>query len=330
MSWENINFLYLLILIPVIGLGILYRQRKRILKYRRLIKADNVINLSTRKVILKRILFILALVFLLFSAAGPRWGNRWEKIKKPGVDVILLIDTSVSMNARDIEPTRLSAARDKIKFMVYDLKAVRMGLVFFAGTAFMQCPVTFDMDAVKIFLKEAWDNLIPLPGSNIEKALKLAADSFPASETLSKKYIVLITDGEELQGNYRNALKTLKKKNIKVITYGVGTAKGGPIPIQGNGNLKGYKKGPDGNTVVTSLNKDLLEEIAGETGGEFIKYSETTSDITELNRVLKTKADEKTEEDVMKSSEIRYQYPLLVAFLLLLIEFIVSERGELR
>lgn len=328
MRWEYPVFLFVLLLLPLIAVFILIVERRRRLYLRNRVRPEGLILISYTRLVLKRILLMLACVFLLVALAGPRWGRVWQKIIKPGKDLIFVIDTSVSMFARDLKPSRMEVARDKIKLIVESMKGVRAGLIFFAGTAFTQCPVTFDKGALKLFLSEAWDNLIPLPGSNIEEALKLSIDSFPPAKELSERYVVLITDGEELQGNAVKVIDELRKARIKVVSFGLATTEGGPIPLYSNGRLTGYKKDKQGNTVLTRLNAGMLNELAEKTGGVFLRAGKDASDIGKILEIIEKGASRKMEDDVSLGREYRYQYPLFAALLLLLIEFIISERKK--
>jgi len=326
MIWQHKIFLTALIFIPLLFVLFLFTERRKSLYLRRKVRPEGLLAVSDRKITVKRILFIFAAAFLVLALSGPRWGRKWQEVKKPGIDVIMVIDTSASMQAGDIMPSRMSAAKDKVKFLVSNIKNARMGLVFFAGTSFLQCPVTFDRQALNLFLNEAWNNLIPLPGSNIEKALKLAEDSFPPSAGISDKYIVLVTDGEELQGDAQKAVEELEKAGIKVISLGIGTEEGAPIPVYSNGSLQGYKKNASGETVMSCLDPSLLKIIAEKTGGVCVSYTDDMSDVSRVIDIIEKGKQQEKSDKVRIDTEYRYQYPLLAALILLFAEFIISER----
>ncbi|MEA3506644.1 MAG: VWA domain-containing protein [Elusimicrobiota bacterium] len=332
MSWDAPFILILLILLPLAAVAVTFRERNRYLNIRKVIRPEGIFLLSLRRVIIKRILFLLAAGFILVALAGPRWGRKWQKIEKPGRDVVFLIDTSASMLAEDIEPDRLSAAKRKVTFMTENIKAARIGLVFFAGTAFVQCPVTFDIRAVKLFLKEAWDKLIPLPGSDFEKALETAAGAFPGSRRAAGGTIVFVTDGESLQGDAENALKKLKEMNIKVAVLVISTHAGAPIPVYGkDGSLKGYKKDSAGNTVISKPDEKLLRKIVSETGGIYLNAGGGFSDAVKIVSFIDESEKFRREDKAMASSEEqRYQYPLFIAIILIIIEFIIGTRVNLK
>ncbi|MBN2407460.1 MAG: VWA domain-containing protein [Elusimicrobia bacterium] len=327
MTWDRPAYLFILLFIPVLAVLLLLRGRRRRLYLERSVRPAGLIMISWRKTAVKNLLLAAALVFLLAALAGPRWGRVWQEIKKPGKDAVFLIDTSVSMQAADIKPSRMEKAKDKMRFMVENMKGVRAGLVFFAGTAFLQCPVTFDKNALRMFLNEAWDKLIPLPGSNIEEALQTADGAFPPGSG-SARYIVLLTDGEELQGNALKAAEELKKNNTKIIALGIARKDGAPIPVYSNNSLSGYKKDSKGNTVLSRLNRELLEKLASITGGYYAECSNDISDAAKILDIIQKGPENKKEDRLAMKMEHRYQYPLFIAVLFLMLELIVSERKE--
>jgi Ca-activated chloride channel family protein len=326
MTWDRPIYLILLIFTPLMAFIILFAERRRRIALEKVIRADKVINISSRRYVLKILLLTLGTVFLLTALAGPRFGNVWQKLKGTSKDVVLLIDNSVSMLAGDIQPSRMEAAKEKVRFIIENTDSVRFGLAFFAGTAFVHCPVTFDKQALKLFLDEAWDNLIPLPGSNIEKALKVAADAFPPAKEMPYRYILLVTDGEELQGDATKISDELKKQNLKVVSLGLGTEEGEPIPVYQNGALSGYKKDKKGETVISKLNESKLKEISKQTGGLYVKGLNSISDAGRIIDFITKSGAYKMEEQVALGSEHRYQIPLFLAIIIFLFEFIISGR----
>ncbi|MFC2048757.1 VWA domain-containing protein [Elusimicrobiota bacterium] len=326
MSWDRPLYIIIVFFLPLFVLLLLLRERKRKLTLMSSIKEDSLVRISWKMNIFKRLLLSSAVLFLLLTLAGPKWGRVWQKISKPGRDVIFVVDTSISMQSEDIKPTRMSAAKEKIKYIIENISGFRVGIVFFAGTAFLNCPVTFDKNAVKLFLNEAWDNLIPLPGSNIEQALKLASESFPSSKKIARRYVVLITDGEELQGDVNNITQELDSKGISVISFGIGEEEGSPLPIYENSRLVGYKKNSKGEIILSKLNKEMLKKISDDTDGVYIKYRKDITDISRIIDVIQKGKTQKQEDSVIAGKELRYQLFLLIAILLLMLEMVLSER----
>ncbi len=330
MKWENPIVLIFLPVLFFIGLGLFYRALKRIFDFKYMVKVEGIVKYSSTKIILKLILLFLGLIVLIISAAGPRWGIIYEgEVQKPAGDVIIATDISSSMRAEDIAPSRIDAAQKKINFIIQELAQCRIGLIFFAGSAFNHCPVTFDLNAVESFVEDAWDDMVLLPGTNIEEALNLAIESFPTSKHVVQRYIVLITDGEELQGDYKKRIKQLNRENIKVITYGIGTSEGARIPFYENGKITSYKRGPSGDIVVSKLDEELLENLAEKTGGEYIGYSKKLDDITEIAGAVNIQTVDDIKRDSLQNLKLRYQLPLFLALLVLLIDFMVGTRGKL-
>ncbi|MGM0441297.1 MAG: vWA domain-containing protein [Elusimicrobiota bacterium] len=330
MKWENSIFLYLLLLIPFIGLGLLYRELKRLSNFKEMINVEGIVQYSSRKIIIKLFLLIGGIVFLIIAAAGPRWGMKEEKVKRPVQDVIIVTDISSSMGAEDITPSRIKAARNKINFIIDELSRCRLGLIFFGGSAFIHCPVTFDTGAAKSFIKDAWKDVTLLPGTNIEKAISLGIEAFPASKKDARRYILLVTDGEELQGNYERTINSLKKEDVKVITYGIGTTQGARIPFYEDGKLTGFKKDQTGGTVVSRLGENLLAHLAKESGGKYVRYTKNFDDISEISGSVKVRTEEENRIDTLSKFKMRYQLPLLLGIVLLAAGFMMGNRGKLR
>jgi len=325
MRWDNKFILYFLIFLPFIALFIFYFDRKRNLIINKFISVEEIINLSFRKRILKNIIYILGVFFLLISLASPRWGKVWQKQIIKTKQVLFIIDTSKSMMVEDLKPSRIELAKQKVKFLIENLNA-SAGIVFFAGTSFLSCPITFDKEATKMFLNENWENMIGLPGSNIEDAIKTSISSI--NELGGKTYFILITDGEELQGNYQKEISKLKEKNITLISYGFGTEEGGPIPEYSNGNLKDYKKDQKGNVVISKLNIKLLLDLSEKTDGIFVKATEDFSDCARIINFIEKGKEGKMKEKRSFTLEVRYQYFLLIAIILFMLEFMIIERKK--
>ena len=327
MTWDYPLFTFFTLLLPLFGLFMFYRERRKQLRVRELIRADNLIRVSFRKVVVKRILFIMALFFMFLALASPRWGRLWQEVKKEGKSVIFVIDTSLSMLAEDMTPNRLAKAKEKVSFIIENLPGDKVGIVFFAGAAFLQSPVTFDREAVRLYFNEAWESLIPLPGSNIEEALRLSLKSFP--DKGAENVVVLITDGEELQGQAEAAAAELRKENIGVAVIGMGKKAGAPVPVYRGGKLEDYKRDKKGETVISRLDEKLLSAIASETGGVYAEGEDGFSDCSRVISFLEKRGGDKTaKEKAFLNQEHRYQLPLSIALLFLVLEFMTNERKK--
>ncbi len=259
---------WLLLIIPLVVLFI-WMHRQRAARLAKLIASsawETVIPGHTRKSGLRRmVLRMLALLCIGLALTRPQWGSKWEEVKQRGLDIIVVLDTSKSMLTEDIKPNRLKQAQWAVRDFVKQLKGDRIGLVAFAGSSFLQCPVTIDYAAFIMMLDDLYAGIIPRGGTAIEQALKKAADSFDAKSE-ADRVILLITDGEDLEGDPMRMAEQLRKDNIKLFSIGVGTLDGDLIPTS-----EGYVKNPQGQVVKSSLNEGLLEKLARETGGFYVR-----------------------------------------------------------
>ena len=217
---------------------------------------------------LRTICLISTFVFLLFALTRPQWGYQWEEINQEGVDIIVALDVSRSMLAEDIKPNRLERAKRKISDLLGMLRGDRVGLVAFAGTSFVQCPLTLDYSAVRIFLDAIDTDLIPVQGTDIGEALRKSTKAFRTQENKSKA-IILITDGEDQTGQAMKAAEEAKKAGVKIFTIGIGKEIGAPLP---NPNMvSGFLKNENGDVIITKLNESILQKISLMTGGSYVR-----------------------------------------------------------
>lgn len=214
---------------------------------------------------LRTTLRLFALLFTGLALIRPQWGFHLEEVRQRGLDIIVVLDTSKSMLAADIKPNRLQQAKWAVRDFVKQLKGDRIGLVAFAGSSFLQCPVTADYAAFTMMLDDLYAGIIPRGGTAIEQALKNAAGSFD-TESAADRVIILITDGEDHEGDPLRIAEQLRKNGIKLFSIGVGTLEGELVPVQ-----EGYLKNPQGQVVKSSLNEPLLEKLASATGGFYVR-----------------------------------------------------------
>jgi Ca-activated chloride channel family protein len=274
----------------------------------------------------KTILQVVGILLVIFSLAGPRVGSREVTVKRRGIDLIVALDTSASMSAQDIVPSRLGKAKREISAFFDHLDGDRVGLVAFAGDAFLQCPLTLDYGAARMFLEVLDENAVSRPGTNIGAAIRAALAAFPEGDDKFKA-IVLVTDGEDHSGTAETDAQDAARRGIHIYTIGVGSVAGEPIPIATDGNRGGgYKKDRRGEIIMTSLDVESLERIALETGGEF--HRATTGEL-ELERIydsLERLGDREVASRSFTQFEERFQIPLGLGLLLLLIDFALPDR----
>jgi len=288
------------------------------------------LSISQRRQILKVALIIITVIFLIFSLAKPQIGTKLEQVKREGVDILIAIDVSLSMKAEDIKPNRLEKAKHAVGKLIDLLEGDRIGLIAFAGEAFVQCPLTLDYGAAKMFLDIMNTDLIPTPGTAIGKAILLAVKTFEQRER-KHKVLVLITDGEDHAGEPLKIAELAEKEGVIVYTVGIGSVQGVPIPLYNqSGRNTGFKKDRKGEVVTSKLDELTLEKIALQTGG---KYFRATGGESELNKIYEEISKmEKKELASLKFSqyEDRFQYLLIFAIILLIAEAVISERKKVK
>ena len=329
MKFGSLNYLFFLWVIPVMGVFYVYAFRKRdkmlALFCGKELIGELVPDFKKGRRIIKALLILLGIILGIFAMTRPQWGFHWEEIKRVGVDVMVAIDVSESMLAEDVKPNRLERAKREVIDLIEMLEGDRIGLIAFAGTSFVQCPLTLDYGACKMFLDYIDTDLIPVPGTAIAEVIKTSLKSFSKRERKSKA-LILITDGEDHEGEPIDAAKEAKKEGIKIFTIGVGREGGAPIPLKdGSG---GFKKDRKGDMVITHLDEVTLQKIALETGGSYVRS--VTGDM-DLDKIYQEGIKQHVEQKQLKSTrkrrwEERFQWFIFFALLFVSVEFFVSER----
>ncbi len=330
MEFGSPQFLWLFWLVPgvILFYVISFRRKRKVLQAFGSLElmAKLTPTVSRRKPRLKAVLVIVSLSFLLFALARPQYGKKLRMMKRKGVDIIICMDTSKSMLAEDIKPNRLERAKHELSSLIDKLKGDRVGIVAFAGEAFLECPLTLDYGAAKMFLDILDPDIIPIPGTAIGKAIRVALRGFNQKER-KYKVMVLLTDGEDLMSDPIKVAKVAAQEGVRIYTVGIGSPQGAPIPLRDDkGRLLEYKKDRKDQTVMSKLDELTLEKIALLTDG---KYYRSTIMGVELDRIYEDIS--KLEKKELKSRqysqyEDRYQYFLLVAILALMAEGLLSDR----
>ncbi len=279
---------------------------------------------SFTKTTIKFILFFISVVLIILSLASPQIGDRLTEVKQKGIDVFILLDVSKSMKANDIKPNRLDKAKFDIYRLIQKLRGDRIGLIVFSGQAYVQFPLTTDYAAANLFLNAVDDNSVPQQGTAIAEAIKMAVNSFKY-DAKTQKAIIIITDGEDHEGDIDSAIEEVNSKNIKIFTIGLGSPTGSPIPLN---NSNEFKRDKDGNIVITKLNEDLLKEIASKGNGKYFLGATNRDDLESIYSELAN--IQKTEFGMTKvlDYEDKYYYLLIPALIILLIEsFMTSTKS---
>lgn len=323
------EFFYLFAVLPVyLVLFVIYRIRKKKLLQKlgdpSLIEKLSPYSSGLRQNI-RFILFLLGNAAIILAACEPQIGSRLEEVKRKGADIMIALDVSNSMKAQDIQPSRLGRAKQAISRLIDRLEGDRIGIIVFAGEAYVQLPITTDYAAAKLFLNYIDTDIVPTQGTAIGSAIDLAAKSF-GEDNKHNKAIIVITDGENHEDDAMAAAKSAYEKGIIVHTIGMGSENGAPIPVVHNKMQVDYKKDKDGNIIISKLDPVALSSISSEGGGKFIRA--TNSDdglaavIKEINKMEKAEFGSKMITDY----EDRFQYFLGAGLLLLIIEFLISDR----
>jgi len=324
------EYLYLLYLIPIMLLLFWYTQRKskKSLEEFASSKMRNVLMpfYSRMKNFIKFGVFTFSIVLLIFTLANPQIGSKLEDVKQVGIDVYILLDVSNSMRAEDIKPNRLDKAKYEISKLIHRLRGDRIGLIVFAGQAYVQFPLTTDYSAADLFLSAVDNSTVPQQGTAIAPAIGLAMQSFKHDED-TKKAIVIITDGEDHEGNLKEEVEKAADQGVVIYAIGMGSPTGVPIPVYNKyGKQVDYKKDRSGNVVLTKLDEATLEEITQLGNG---KYFRSTNNNDELNLIYKDLSKlEETEYGTTRITdyEDRYYYFLIPALFLLITELFISNK----
>ena len=328
------HFLYLLGLIPVLILFFIYAfrmKRKAMAQFGNMILVQKLTSsVSKKRQIWKTILLILAFLFIILTFARPQLGTKLRTVKREGQDIMIALDVSLSMLAEDIKPNRLEKAKHEIGSLIEKLEGDRVGLIAFAGKAFIQCPLTLDYGAARMFLDVMEPDLIPVPGTAIGEAILKAITSFVEKER-KHKVLILITDGEEHVGKPVEIATAASKEGVVIYCVGIGSSQGVPIPLtDANGNRIGFKKDRNGEVVMTKLDELTLEKIALETGG---KYYRASPGEVELNKIYDDISD--MEKKALASQQFaqyedRFQVLLGFALFILVLEVVLPERRRVK
>ncbi|MBR3583691.1 MAG: VWA domain-containing protein [Kiritimatiellae bacterium] len=330
MNWGAPHILWLLLALPVwlwAAHRLLRARRRRLAAWVDEKNAPFLLPGRNPAAAARRIwLRTLALACLILALARPQWGFHWEEITRRGLDLLVVLDTSRSMTAADIKPSRLQQAKWGIHDLLRALRGDRVGLIPFAGSSLLQCPLTTDYAAFAMTLDDLYCGIIPRGGTAIAQALRTAIDSFP-NDTTADRCILLVTDGEDHEGDPLSLLPELKEKGIRLYAIGIGTLEGEMIPGDASTG-SAYFKDRKGQIVKTTLHEDILQQLATSTGGAYVR---SAAGDTGLERVFRESIDKlkrtEAESRTARINEERFQWPLLLSLLLLLLESLTPDRS---
>ncbi len=326
-AYPNALFL-LLLLLPFLFL-VIYNFRKKKKLLREFIapeaQAATVVRSGREVDFFKSALLLGVFALLILALARPQWGERFESLDIRGLEIVFLLDTSASMNAEDVRPSRLEAARNLVAAVVDALRTDLVSQVNFAGAAYVQCPPTLDYEAFKLLALSSPVSPPEEQGTDFAKAMALGLSLFRSARA-SRKVMILVTDGEDQERRWPEALKPLVRRGITLFAVGVGAAAGAPIPIRDSaGATSGWKKDGQGRIVTSRLDEQTLARIAAAGNGQYYRLSDAAG-IAPLVDILRAYERRQLAQKVRSRKIDRFQIPLLAAVLLLAVEMALSER----
>ncbi|MEK6560007.1 MAG: VWA domain-containing protein [Planctomycetota bacterium] len=333
MNYGNLNYLYLLPAIPLLIIGYILVFRKKIKDLNKFASVELLqkagLSINKKRQWLKAILIIVGVLFLIFTLIEPKWGYHWEEVEKKGIDIVIAVDTSRSMLADDVKPNRLEVAKREIEDLLNVLEGDRVGLVVFAGSAFIYCPLTSDYGAFRLFLNDLNTNIIPLGGTAIAEAIRKGISTFEANSK-NHKAIILITDGENHEDDPLKAASMAKEQGIVVYTVGVGKKDGSYIKVKDESGNEVLLKDRQGQVIKSRLDEIALNKIALETGGLYTPAYGTKWGLEKIYKNSIAKIEESTyKTQRVKRYVNRFQIPLFIAVVLVALESFLSDRKKL-
>ncbi|MEM7138054.1 MAG: VWA domain-containing protein [Myxococcota bacterium] len=346
MTWADEHLLWLLLLVPVLLGAYVWAARRRERTTERFGATETVSPLIVGDGrwwrLARAIAMVLGVALLVITLAGPQYGSRTRVLRKQGIDVVIALDFSKSMLARDVRPSRIDRAKAELEQLLNDLDGDRVGLVAFAGDA-MAFPMTVDYSAIRLFLRDLGPMDMPVGGTAIGKALIASKRLIERSNegqneannpTRRSRVVILFTDGEDHEGDPLAAAEALKAAGIQVYTVGIGSSNGEPIPsYTPDGTLTGHLKDASGNLVMTALttqNEDTLKEIASITGGQYLRAREGTVGVDQIRAAIGRLQESEQKARRVTVHENRFALVLLPAFLLLVLEGLLPEAWVVR
>ncbi|MFY9242214.1 MAG: VWA domain-containing protein [Polaribacter sp.] len=326
---EEPIYFYLLAIIPVmivIFLLVLWWKKRTQLKFSNpeLLK-KLAPNSSTFKSTLKLIMLLLGIAFLVVSLVNPKMGSKLQTVKREGVDVVFALDISKSMLAEDIAPNRLEKAKQIISKIIDQLGSDRVGIIVYAGNSYPLLPITTDHAAANMFLQNANPDMVSSQGTAINEALELAKTYYNKDDQ-TNRFLIIISDGEDHQEETKQVAQNLSNSGVKIYTIGVGTEKGGPIPLRVNGNLVGYKKDNQGETVITKRVPQILEEIADIANGKYIDGNATENPVKIITDIIGNAQKSEFETKQFSDYKDQFQWFLAIGILFLLLDVFLFDK----
>lgn len=280
---------------------------------------------STFKPVLKLTVVLVAMAALIVALVNPRIGTKMETVKREGIDIVFAMDVSKSMLAEDVAPSRLEKSKQVVSQIINQLGSDRIGIVAYAGSSFPVLPITTDYGVAKMYLQNMNPGMVSSQGTSLDEAIEMATGYFE-KDSKTSKLLILISDGEDHSEGAQDAAEEAKKAGLKIITIGIGTEKGGPIPLKRNGVVESFQRDRDNEVVVTKLNPESLKAIAKATKGGYINGNSTKEVLEYVKKALDNIEKTEFESTQMADFESQFQWFLGIAFTLLFIDVFFLER----
>lgn len=337
MDWLHPAYLWTAAAGPALAaILFLWTARKRREALRRFGLRDTVARLapgvSARRRRWKAAVATCATALLALALAGPRFGSQLREVTREGVDLVIALDVSASMLAEDVAPNRLERAKNEIRKLLNELRGDRVGLVIFAGDAFLQCPLTTDYSAVRVFLDIAGPDAIAVPGTDFGTALDMATQAFdvPAAspDDARSRALLFVSDGENHVADIEALANLARSENIVMFAAGVGETDGSPIPVYRNGRRTGFRENAEGDIVRTRLEENGLRQLSA--GGGYFRIARTSSSLSKITEALERLERSEFAQEEFEEYDEKFQWPLALALLLLLIERSIPDRRASR
>jgi Ca-activated chloride channel homolog len=292
----------------------------------RYFRVSKEVEVNFSNIISKLILRVIYFSLFIIALLGPSFGESKREIKAIGKDIFICVDLSTSMNATDIQPSRLERMKFELRNIVNAFNSDRIGLIIFSSEAFVQCPLTFDQSAISLFIETLNTGLLPVSSTDFGPPLEIALNKFSENDTVQSKQskaIVFISDGEDFGTETDEIAGEIEKKGIRLFSLGIGTAKGSKIPMPGGG----YKRDKKGDIVVSSLNSESLKKLAINTGGKYFEINENENGVPKLINAINQIEGEVRDVRKVDASANKYFYFLIAAFVLILADAAISTKA---
>ncbi len=332
MSFANPEILYALVVVFLLPMVFIASERKRKTRLASMVNSsrpDLVMGAAFERRLVTMILLALGVAALAVAAARPQWGTKLETITHRGIDVLVAVDVSESMRARDVSPDRISKARQEIDKFLNMLEGDRIGLIAFAGSAFTYCPLTVDYRAVRLFLDGLEPGVIEDGGTDLNAAIEEGIETFKRSKSTSYRVLVLFTDGEHHEKDPLPMVREAVAEGIQVYTIGIGNPamSGERIPLESRGTEEVFKLDQSGNLVITMLDEGTLQQIADEGGGQYYRVSQSGTELAEIYQHLSAMEETEFSSRLHHQKEDRFQIPLIFSLVCLVLAFAMGDRS---